>query len=220
YPIRRIMVFTICSMKKKYLFIYFLFLLVACAKKNGKDFNSDFSLYKDYITEFTSGIISAKSTIRIVLNFNTKEWMPNQELESNLVEITPMVEGKVIALSQNTLMFKPSKRLKQDTEYQISFKLKELIDVPKELKEFNFTIKTIKQDFVVLSRELQSYSSEYQFQHAILRTSDEMDAQSAAKLIYAKQGTGKLPIRFDQIKSGTEFRFIVDSIKRPEKDGS
>ena len=214
------MVFTICSMKKKYLFIYFLFLLVACAKKNGKDFNSDFSLYKDYITEFTSGIISAKSTIRIVLNFNRKEWMPNQELESNLFEITPKVEGKVIALSQNTLMFKPSKRLKQDTEYQISFKLKELIDVPKELKEFNFTIKTIKQDFVVLSRELQSYSSEYQFQHAVLRTSDEMDVQSAAKLIYAKQGTGKLPIRFDQIKSGTEFRFIVDSIKRPEKDGS
>ncbi|MEH6305357.1 MG2 domain-containing protein [Olivibacter sp. CPCC 100613] len=207
-------------MKKKYLFIYFLFLFVACTKKSGKDFDSDFSLYKDYIAEFTSGIVSAKSDIRVVLNFNKREWTPNQELDPDLLEINPKVEGKIIALSQNTIVFKPKKQLKQDTEYQISFKLDDLIDVPKELRTFNFTIKTIKQDFVVLSKELQSYNQDYQFQQAILRTSDEMDVQMASKLVYAEQQGKRLPIRFDQMKSGTAFRFIIDSIKRPQKDES
>lgn len=204
--------------KNKYLIFCFLFLLIACTKKSAKDFNSDFSLYKDYISEFTSGVISAKSDIRVVLAFNKKEWTPNQELDPDLFEINPKVEGKIIAVSQNTIVFKPKKQLKYDTEYQISFKLDDIVDVPKDLKAFNFTIKTIKQDFVVLSKELQSYNQDYQFQRAVLRTSDEMDGQVASKLIYAEQEGKRLPIRFEQQKSGTEFRFIIDSIKRPEKD--
>ncbi len=194
-----------------------MLLLLACNKKS-KDFNSDFSLYKDYVSEFTSGVVPAASDLRIVLAFNKQEWKPNQELDADLFKINPSVEGKVIALSQNTVIFKPKSRLKQDTEYQVSFRLKDVIDVPKELSQFNFTIKTVKQDFVVLSKELQSYNPDWQFLRAVMRTSDELDVSAAKKLVYAEQNGKRLPIRFEGATSGTEFGFIVDSIRRPQKD--
>ncbi|GAA4793575.1 MG2 domain-containing protein [Olivibacter ginsenosidimutans] len=202
----------------KYLLFSFVLLTFSCGKKNAKEFNSDFSLYKDYITAFTSGMVSAESDIRVVLAFNKKEWKPNQELDADLFSISPKTPGKVIALSQNTVIFKPAKRLKQDTEYQITLHLDDLIDVSKKLSTFNFTVKTIKQDFVVLTREIQSYNKDYQFLHAVLRTSDNLDAKSAAKLVAAEQNGKQLPIRFDEATAGSEFQFIVDSIKRPDAD--
>jgi len=204
----------------KYLIACLAFLVISsCTKKSARDFNSDFSLFKKYIVEFTSGVVSSESDFRVVLAFNKKEWTPNQELDKNLFEINPKVAGKVIALSQNTVVFKPTERLKQDTEYQVSFNLDDIIDVPKELATFNFTVKTIKQDFVVVTKELQSYNQDWQFLNATLRTSDYLDAKSAAKLVYAEQEGKRLPIRFDAVKSGSEFRFIIDSIKRPKTDG-
>lgn len=196
----------------------FLLVFLSCSKKNTSDFNSDFSLFKDYIAEFSAGIVSSTSDIRIIFAFNKKEWTANQELDPKLFKIDPKVEGKVIALSQNTIVFKPKDRLKQDTEYRVSFRLDDVIDVPKELANFNFTIKTIKQDFVMLTNELQSYNEDWQYLHAVLRTSDDLNASLAAKMIYAEQEGKRLPLRFEQAKSGTVFRFIVDSIRRPETD--
>ncbi|QNL49629.1 hypothetical protein H8S90_23400 [Olivibacter sp. SDN3] len=196
----------------------FLFICLSCNKKNKDNFNSDFSLFKDYIAEFSAGIISSSADIRIVFAFNKKEWTANQELDPKLFKIEPKIEGKVIALSQNTVVFKPKDRLKQDTEYRVSFNLGEVIDVPKDLAKFNFTIRTIQQDFVMLTNELQSYNEDWQYLHAILRTNDDLSAPLAAKIVHAEQDGKKLPLRFEPAKSGTEFRFIVDSIKRPAAD--
>lgn len=206
--------------KTTYLLFCCMVLLCSCRKKSAKDFDSDFSLYHSYISEFSAGIVPAETDIRVVLAFNKQEWKPNQALDQSLFKINPKVEGKVIALSQNTVVFKPNSRLKQDTEYQVSFRLDDIIDVPKELSTFNFTIKTIKQDFVVLTKELQSYDPDWQFLRAVLRTSDRLDAPSAAKLVYAEQDGDRLPIRFEEASSGNEFNFIIDSIKRPQADGS
>lgn len=206
-------------MKKHICFLICLVCLsCSCNRKSDQDFNSDYSLFKDHIREFTSGLVSSGSDIRIVLAFNKKEWKPNQELDRDLFDIHPKVAGKVIALSPNTLVFKPAQALKPNTSYQIAFHLDDLIDVPKALAKFNFTLKTIKQDFVVLSRELQSYDKDWQFLHAVLRSSDQMDAKTAAKLISAKQAGRPLSIRFEDARAGTEFKFIVDSIARPKSD--
>ena len=113
-----------------------MFLLIvsySCGKKS-ENFNSDFNLYKEHILNFSSGLVSSKSDVRVVLAFDNKDWTPNQELDSDLFSINPNVSGKVVALSANTVAFIPSERLNQDTEYQITFHLDEVKDVPKKLK--------------------------------------------------------------------------------------
>jgi uncharacterized protein YfaS (alpha-2-macroglobulin family) len=195
------------------------FIFQSCGRKSAADFNSDFSLFKEYIVSFTGGIVSSESDIRVVLAFDKKEWKANQVLDSDLFDISPSVDGKVVALSTNTIAFIPEKKLKPGTEYQVTLNLDKLITLPKEkeaaLSDFNFTVKTIKQDFTINTADIQSYSKEYQYLNCVLKTADNIDIETAKKLVLAKQKGNDLKIKFDKNSgSGKEFHFIIDSIQR------
>lgn len=195
------------------------FIFQSCGRKSAADFNSDFSLFKDYIVSFTGGIVSSESDIRVVLAFDKKDWKVNQVLDSDLLDISPSVDGKVVALSSNTLAFIPEKKLKPGTEYQVTLNLDKLIAIPKEkekeLSKFNFTVKTIKQDFTINTNDIQSYSKQYQYLNCVLKTADNIDIETAIKLVSASQKGNNLKIKFEK-KTGSakEFNFIIDSIQR------
>jgi len=195
------------------------FIFQSCGRKSAADFNSDFSLFKEYIVSFTGGIVSSESDIRVVLAFDKKEWKANQVLDSDLFDISPSVDGKVVALSPNTIAFIPEKKLKPGTEYQVTLNLDKIITLPKEkekeLSDFNFTVKTIKQDFTINTADIQSYSKEYQYLNCVLKTADNIDIETAKKLVEAKQKGNNLKIKFEKNSgSGKEFHFIIDSIQR------
>lgn len=193
-------------------------LLVSCSK-DSKDFNSDPSLFKEYILNYSSGIVSAKSDIRIVLAFDNADWSPNKQLDADLFTINPKVDGKVIALSTNTVAFVPNEHLESDKEYQISFHLGEIKDVSKELKKFNFTLKTIKQDFIVTTLDLQSYSKDYMYLNGVLSTSDALELEKAKKLIQVSQDGKIVSVKFDkELSTDKEFKFVIDSIQRFVED--
>ncbi|POS01825.1 hypothetical protein Q361_10714 [Flavobacterium croceum DSM 17960] len=193
-----------------------IFVLHSCSKKSAADFDSDASLFKDYISGFTSGFQSVNSDIRVQLAFNKNDWKLNQELDEDIFDISPSVSGKVIALSNNTIAFIPKKKLDQNTLYQITLDLTKITNVPKEeLQKFNFSFKTIKQDFTVTTEDLQSYSQDYYYQYGKLKTADDLDFDEAKKLIEATQNGDDLKIIFDKAASTkTEFKFMIDSIQR------
>lgn len=210
-------------MKTKGIVCVFLtfFMFLACSKKSAADFSSDFSLFKEYISNVTGGIISTRSDIRVVLAFEKKDWKPNQVLDNDLFDISPSVDGKVVALSGNTIAFIPARALEQDTEYHITFHLSEIINTPKDLSEFRFSLKTIKQDFIITTQDIQSYSKDYQYLNCVLKTADNLDFEQARKLVAAEQKGKKLPVRFDKtLSSATEFKFVIDSIQRYEDDST
>ncbi|OYU81136.1 MAG: hypothetical protein CFE23_06505 [Flavobacterium sp. BFFFF1] len=204
---------------KNFVFAFFAFVLFqACSKKSAADFNSDPSLFKEYITDFTSGIIPAKSDIRVVLAFEKKQLKPGP-LEDDLFDISPNVDGKVVALSANTIAFVPEKKLTQDTEYQVTFHLSKLINTPKNLEDFKFTIKAVKQDFIVSTADIQSYSKNYQYLNCVMKTADDMSLDDAAKVLSASQKDKKLHIKFDkELSTPTELKFMIDSIQRFDQD--
>ncbi|WP_281636435.1 alpha-2-macroglobulin family protein [Flavobacterium marginilacus] len=201
-----------------YVFCVF-FLFQACGRKSASDFNSDFSLFKEYIVSFTGGIVSAQSDIRVVLAFDNNNWKVNQTLDSDLFDISPSVDGKVVALSSNTIAFIPDKKLDSGTEYQVTLHLDKLnpkvAEKNKELSNFNFTIKTIKQDFIVNTLDVQSYSKEYQYLNCVLKTADNMDFETAKKLVEAEHNGKDLHLIFEKSNAvGKEFKFRIDSIQR------
>nr|WP_228526527.1 MG2 domain-containing protein [Flavobacterium sp. LC2016-13] len=139
-----------------------------------------------------------------------------------MFDISPSVDGKVVALSSNTIAFIPEKKLKAGTEYQVTLHLDKLITLPKkteddkeDLSEFNFTVKTIKQDFTVNTLDIQSHSKEYQYLNCVLKTADNIDLETAIKLVSASQNGNKVKVKFEKTSnSGKEFKFIIDSIQR------
>lgn len=203
-----------------YVFCVF-FLFQACGRKSAADFNSDFSLFKEFIVSFTGGIVSSETDIRVVLAFDKKEWKVNEVLDNDLFTISPSVDGKVIALSSNTIAFIPEKKLESGTEYQVTLHLDKLnpklAEKDKTLSNYNFTVKTIKQDFVVNTLDVQSYSQEYQYLNGVLKTADNIDLETAKKLIKAKHNGSDLKIVFEKASTiGKEFKFRIDSIQRLE----
>ncbi|BFM43437.1 MG2 domain-containing protein [Flavobacterium sp. CFS9] len=151
--------------------------------------------------------------------FDKKEWKVNQELDDDLFDISPNVRGKVVALSTNTIAFIPEKKLEAGTEYQVTLNLDKLITIPKEkekdLSKFNFTVKTIKQDFTINTEDIQSYSKDYQYLNCVLKTADNMDVETAKKLVTASQNGKDVKIKFEkQTGTAKEFRFKIDSIQR------
>ncbi|MBE98530.1 MG2 domain-containing protein [Flavobacterium coralii] len=196
-----------------------MLLVLSCSKDSREDFESDPSLYREYITSYTSGVISAKADIQVGLTFMNKDWAVNKELDSDYFNISPAVDGKVLLLENNMLTFRPDERLDENKEYRITLHLGKITDVPKELEEFRFIVKTLEQDFMVTSLDLQSHSRDWQYLNAMVKTSDYLDAQTAGRLVSAEQDGRKLPIRFDQKKGeATQFLFVIDSIERKVED--
>ncbi|MFN3640985.1 MAG: hypothetical protein ACK4UK_08700, partial [Flavobacterium sp.] len=197
-----------------------MLIALSCQKKVSlEEFNSDFSLYQEYIQSFSSGQISAYSDIRVLLAFEKSDWEEKKELDPSLFSIEPKVKGKIVSLQNNVIAFIPDEPLSQNTEYRLTLKLNSLIDVPKELSEFRFSVKTFEQDFSVQPSDLQSYSKDYQYLNAQLQTVDKMHPESAQKLLQASQGGKSLKIKFANAKEpSTVFNFVVDSIKREVED--
>lgn len=186
----------------------------AC-KKSSKDFNSDPSLYKDYITSYTSGLISTKNPIQVGLQIHTDQWKANQEIDDKLFSISPKVSGKIVYLSNNSLSFIPEKKLAQNQEYQVTFHLSKISDVPKELRDFKFTVKTTKQDFALETWDFQSIGENYYFLNGTINTSDWMSTAEAKELITAKTGSQKSRVKIiGQTDEARFFSFVVDSIPR------
>ncbi|MET3047192.1 alpha-2-macroglobulin family protein [Flavobacterium covae] len=203
-------------MKLSRLFALFCAILFqfSCSKKTS-DFDSNFGLFKGYISAFTSGFVSVKSDIRVQLDFNNPTWKVNQELDSDLFDITPSVSGKVVALSSNTVAFVPKDKLDQNTLYQVTLNLGKIKSVPKELEEFKFSLKTIKQDFVVKTDELQSSDKETYYLVGTVKTADVADFDDVEDLLECSQEGDDLAITFDKEEStNTEFKYRVEGIKR------
>ena len=194
-----------------------MFFFVLSCKKNS-NFNSDVNLFKDHIINFTSGINSVKTDFRVVLSKNLNGWKANQTLEDDLFSISPNVDGKIVALSGNTVVFIPNEKLKQDTDYQITFHLSKVRDVKKDLKDFKFTVKTLKQNFNVETLDLQSYSKSFQYLNGLLTSSDVLTLEEAKDLVEATQNGKKLKVKFNKSNGDNKFTFTIDSIHREIED--
>ncbi|WP_158974760.1 alpha-2-macroglobulin [Cellulophaga sp. L1A9] len=210
-------------MKLKYfqiISLLFLFLTGCNEKVNTLEDQSDnLNKYQEYVSEVTHGIISARSDVRLVLKQPVTSWESGTEL-TNVLSVSPKVAGKVVVLDSRTISFVPEKAFKQNTEYAFTFNLGEVIkEVPADLEELTFVIKTLEQQFSVYTNPIQSYSKEKQYIEGQLRSADILSLAIAKDLVNVTQNGKDIKVKFDtSVKEGTLFQFKIDSIQRFEED--
>ncbi|WP_411029151.1 alpha-2-macroglobulin family protein [Spongiimicrobium sp. 3-5] len=209
-------------MKTRIATILMTFVLVlGCTTKKDDQIQFDnLNLYQDYIAEVSHGIISSKSDVRVVLVKPVNAWSKGDELDKDLLRVSPKVDGKVVAMDERTIAFVPNTGFDQDTEYKVTLSLKEFVqDIPKELQVFTFGVKTLKQQFNVYTNPLQSYSRDWQYLEGQIRSSDQLNLKTVTKLVQATHSGKSIDVKFDKgIKQGTLFQFKIDSIPRAEED--
>ena len=205
-----------------YRFFILIVLVVGCTskKESSTEQLENLNKFQEYVTQVSHGIISAESDVRVILNEPVVGWGANDELDSNLFQVSPTVKGKVVALDNRTVAFIPENGFKQDTEYRFTLTLDEIIQgLPDELESLTFSVKTLKQQFNIYTDALQSYSNAEQYLTGQLRSADVLSLERAQQLISAAYEGKPIKVKFDEaVKNGTQFSFKIDSIQRYDED--
>ncbi|MDH7447436.1 alpha-2-macroglobulin family protein [Aquimarina sp. 2201CG14-23] len=207
-----------------YLFL-FSTILFSCKKKDAREMAeenaSELNKYQEYISDVSTGVISVLDNVYVVLQTPVEGWDDNQELSDKVLSVSPKVKGKVIAINNRTISFQPEEGFEQNTEYTFTLDLEDIVeDLKDELdEEFVFSVKTLKQQFSVLTDNLQSYSKDWQYINGTITASDQLSFDTAKQLITATQKGKEVSVNFgESTTKGRQFSFRIDSIQRFEDD--
>ncbi|WP_062056966.1 alpha-2-macroglobulin family protein [Aquimarina longa] len=209
--------------------IFYLFLFIgiifSCKQKDAKSLAeanaSELETYQEYISDISSGTISVLDNVYVVLQNPIAGWDDNQELPKNVLTVSPKVKGELIAVNNQTISFKPEEGFDPDTVYTFTLDLGNLVkDLPEDLdNEFVFTVKTVKQQFSVITDNLQSYSKDWQYIDGTVTASDQMKFDVAKQLVTAMQNGNKVRVKFNEtVTKSRQFSFRIDSIQRFDED--
>jgi len=176
--------------------------------------------YAPYISAYTSGVVSKKSAIRIMLAANSKAAKPDEQVKKKLFDFSPDIEGQAYWIDYRTIEFRPYEPLPSGESYTGEFRLRKVMRVSEELGPFTFKFQTIKQDFETQSKGIRAYDTK-KLQHQMLlgqvRTADFASPAQVEKMLQATQDGDKLKVTWEHQSSGKVHKYTVDSVSRMEK---
>ncbi len=178
--------------------------------------------FTEKISAFTSGIVSAESTIQVIL---TEEYpgqiSRNTPVAEDIFRFKPAIAGKAFWLDNRTIEFRPDQHLISGQHYSARFNLSKLMKVPQELARLEFGFTVVKQDFSVEFEGYQTHKEDDMVwikMKGIVNTSDVIDNEILASYFGAKQGSRKLQIAWDNPAARRSFHFTLDSVRRTEQN--
>src|ERR1051326_560480 len=176
--------------------------------------------FSEYISAFTSGIISNQSRIRIILtNESPKTVQAGQPVEGTLFEFSPAVKGTAYWVDSRTIEFKPDSKLPSGQEYKAAFHLSQLMEVPRNLEDFEFSFRVIEQSLEVKVSGMTTTDKQklvWQRITGTITTADYAESDLIQKIISAQQNGKNLRIAWTHNDDKTS-QFTIDSVKRMEK---
>ena len=175
--------------------------------------------FASYISAFTTGYISSGSTIKIKLSSDfANSTQLNTPLKESYFSFSPDLDGDIIWKDGQTMEFKPKERLKPGQIYKATFHLDKLMEVKKELQEFEFQFQTIKQSVQLQVNDLKCYhSNDFELYNlsGSIATADFADNELTEKILQAKLGSKNMNLKWVHNEKGTIHQFVIDSIERP-----
>ena len=194
--------------------------LVQCKKKGEKAFVIN-PAFTEKIAAFTSGVISSESAIQIILAEDcSNSGELNTAVENELFGFKPRIDGHAYWTDKRTIEFRPDENLKSGETYTVKFYLSKIMEVPSDLKTFEFQFSVIPQSFSVSIDGFQSYSNtnlEWNRIKGSLIAADVIDEEQLMNILSARQAGRTFNIKWDPSTDNRTFTFSIDSIKRTEK---
>lgn len=189
--------------------------------RSAKTFNSTINpAFGEYISSYTAGVISSGSPIRIVLSQDAVDSIEvGSETTVKLFELSPAVKGTTFWLDRRTVEFRPTTRLTSGQIYEIKFQLARLIEVPKSLTSFEYTVQVIPQNFEVTVENIKPYIKtdlKRQKIEGILFTADFADNSAVEKILIAQQDGNSLKVSWSHTSEGKQHSFIIEEVTRKE----
>ena len=202
---------------------YFLTQCNSSSAGSPEEGSSD-AAYTAYVSGYSSGTLSSGSGIRI--RFVEAVATPEQvgtEAPASLFSFSPSIKGKAAYEDANTILFTPTERLPSGQRYTASFELDDLMEVPSELSEFEFTFSVIQQNFEVNVIGVETYDDKDLTRQKVvgeLRTADYMEGAMVENLLKATHAGKDKTLTWEHADGGRIHRFTVEDVKRQEAEGT
>ncbi|MDA3822749.1 MAG: MG2 domain-containing protein, partial [Bacteroidales bacterium] len=202
--------------------VLFTSLLVNSCKQKSDITEFSTPQYNSLISAFTSGIISAESSVKIRFAESFADSViPGSTLDQGIINLSPKTEGSLIYLDQQTIEFRPDGRFRQGTAYDVDLRLDKLFTQSKGDKSFKFRFHTIEQHLTIALagfRPYNDYKPELNKLSATLQTTDVADPEAIESMIDVVQGKRTLPLSWDHDAGGESHYFTIDSIRRGDEE--
>ena len=177
---------------------------------------------ENYISAYTSGIISAGSSIKVRLNTIPDTWNEDTPPDASILRIKPSTEGKLYLRKFNTLEFVPDEPLSQGKEYSVDLMMHKIF--PENWSEpqvFSFNVTVIEQDFTVRTKGLrqdEETGGEKYFFTGELLTADVASIASVEEMAGASIGDRELDIEWAVEQDSRIFSFTIPNINRTNEE--
>jgi len=180
--------------------------------------------FRQYISAFTAGVISKKSSVTIELAKDNPNYTDDgKPIDESLFDFEPSIDGEAYWIDQRTIEFRPKEPLPSDQNYICEFDLSELIkDLPDNLETFRFSFRTIKQAFSLNFDTYKPYKNTDLTSNKItgtLTTSDVAADQDIKKILTATQNGHSLNITWGKSNYGLIHPFQIEKVIRGDNAG-
>ncbi|MEM0940441.1 MAG: MG2 domain-containing protein [Bacteroidota bacterium] len=205
-----------------------IFLLVSCQNEKDNqgivktvkdDFSSPKNLFVDYVSSFTSGVISSASDIRLRLNTNIPDSLVGTTI-ANIFDFEPSIEGSSTWEDNKTIVFKPKEKLKNNQKYEAIANLKNLIpNISKDKEKFKFVFQTLLQNYEVTVGGVKLYDSKDLTRVKVegqMQTADLVSLEQVKKMMNATQNGNLLTVNW-VVREKNAFLFTIEEVDRSKK---
>lgn len=199
--------------------ITFLFLTSACKREGTRTIDPE---YARYIAAFTYGTISSTSSIQVELTQDLPAVELNKEIEQDLFEISPKVNGKAYWTSSRSIKFVPEPgELKQGQVYDVWFKLDKVLQVEKDFKEFYFFFKVPEQNYSI---DLLPYSPTkdndltWNTVKGTISLADDASLTDIAQMFTVEGNPNDAKVNIVPTEVRGQYTITIDSLKRTNAD--
>ncbi|MGL4293030.1 MAG: alpha-2-macroglobulin family protein, partial [Bacteroidales bacterium] len=219
-------------MRHNFLNFFFLFFLLHLTQSCTTDQNNAQPPLNDYVAEFTSGVVSRKTTVEVILNDPLSPEQQKPEFLQQAFSITPRIQGRLEVADDKRLLFKPKGMFEPGKKYTITWDLNKFFKTNENNKQFTFSFETIKSEISFrlneMNTDLHSFrDSIYEFRGTLLLSDwsdsatihDMIEFDTPVNIRWEKTGLSKsYDISFNAKTQSEKTREIAISTKK-NKDG-
>lgn len=173
--------------------------------------------FSQYISGYTSGIISSNSVIEII--FTPEFAAMADKSATGLFSFDPNIKGKSEWKNESTLILTPARPLDPGKFYTGSLNLGKLAKVNDRFKSFPIRIQTLRKDFRVTTGVMEcDTDKENSFMlHGELAASDYIPGAETESYLSARLGRKKLEITWDH-SYNLNHKFTITGINREVRE--
>ncbi|MFN4122803.1 MAG: alpha-2-macroglobulin family protein [Flavobacteriales bacterium] len=200
-----------------YLLAISLFLFSSCREKSLNQLFKVNPEFFPYISGFSGGMISSKSEIKVRFAFEPQGVKNlNTPITEKLFDFSPSIKGITYWSDASTIVFKPEQILEQNKVFKAKLAIGKLIDMPENLKTFEFNFKTIKQaaEIVTEGLKVNESNTEYSLSGHVI-SADYIGADTVKKAFEADfNGQPLTDITWKHTNGNTMHQFTINGIPR------